>query len=149
MSVDLTKLTLYSPDNAFKNVNRYAGSITFPTSVASGGTLSPTTVVTLTDTPVFTAFHCNFLEYFDAFNATGIAHWYNTAAVSYQEAPSIAITILTPAPHVGEIGACTIYPVINGSTVTVTGYYHNPYAVALTFAPLTIPFVFVEYTLAN
>lgn len=147
--VNTDNLGLYSPDNAFKNVNKYSGTITFPTSVTANATLSPTSVITLTDTPVMTAFFCNFLEFEDALNSTGSAQWYNSGAPSYQEAPNIASLITAPAPHVNEWSSCTVYPVLNGNTVTVTGYFHNPYAVTLTLQALSVPFVFVEYTLAS
>lgn len=149
MTVNTDILGLYSPDNAFKNVNKYSGNLTFATSVTANSTLTPTSVVALTDTPVFTAFFCNFLEFEDALNSVGSAQWYNTGAPSYQEAPNIALLITAPSPHVNEWSSCTVYPVISGNTVTITGYFQNPYAVNLTLQALTVPWVFVEYTLAS
>lgn len=148
MTVDLTKLILDTPYNSFKNVNKYLGTLSFATSVLAGATLAPTTNIILTDTPVFTAFYCNFLENIDATFGVGSAQWYNIGAASAVN-PNIGILITGPAPHVNEWSGCTVYPVINGNTLTVTGNFHNPYAVNLTLQALSVPFVFIEYTLAN
>ncbi len=146
---DLSKLILYTPDNAFKNVNSYSGSVTFPTTLAAGSVSSPTTVVQLTDTPVFTVFFAQFLEINDATFLYGFGagttpkRWYAGNVANY-----IGIHVNAPAPNVGWLLA-SIYPVINGNTVTMTGYVFNPYGVGVTFDALSVPFVFIEYTLAN
>lgn len=143
--MDITKLSLYTPDNAFKNVNKYSGSVTFPTSVLSGATATVTSVQTLTTPPVFTAFFAQFLELSDAIgpSSQGI-QWY-PANVASQD---IAISVTAPAPDVGYVN-CSVYPIINGSTLTVTGYFHNPYAATITLTALTVPFVFIDYALAG
>lgn len=141
----LGDLTLYSPNNAFKNINSYPGSINFPTSVTSGSTVTVTSVITLTDTPVFTNFFANFLQVTDAQFSVGSAQWYTS---NESGGVDIAIHISAPAPDVGYTNAA-LYPVINGNTVTVTGTVFNPFAGTITLTPLTVPFVFVEYTLAN
>lgn len=141
----LSDLVFYSPDNAFKNVNSYPGSITFPTSVTAGATATVTSVINLTDTPVFTNFFTNFLQITDAEFGTGSAQWYTS---NESGGFDVAVQVTAPPIHVGYIGAA-IYPVIDGNVVTVTGVIPNPYSDNLTLTALTVPFVFVEYTLAN
>lgn len=144
-SPDLSDLIFYSPDNAFKNVNSYPGSITFPTSVLAGATATVTSVITLTDTPVFTNFFTNFLQITDAEFSTGSAQWYTS---NESGGDDIGIHVTAPAPDVGWLNA-SVYPVIDGNTVTVTGTVFNPFSGTVTLTALTVPFVFVEYTLAN
>lgn len=143
--MDITKLTLYTPDNSFKNDNKYSGSITFPTSLVSGATATVTSVFTMPTAPVFTAFFAQFLELSDAIGpgSQGV-QWYPANIASQ----GVAIHVTAPAPDAGFVN-CSVYPVINGTTLTVTGYFHNPYAATITLAALTVPFVFIDYSLAN
>lgn len=143
--MDITKLTLYTPDNAFKNVNKYSGSIIFPTSVLANAAITVTSSFTLTTAPVFTAFFAQFLELSDALgpSSQGI-QWYSGNVASQD----IGINVTAPGGDAGYIN-CSIYPIINGNTLTVTGYFHNPYAATITLAALTVPFVFMDYALAG
>ena len=142
---DITKLTLYTPDNAFKNVTKYSGSVTFPTSVLASATITITSSFTLTTPPVFTAFFAQFLELSDALGPSSQGVQWYPANIANQD---IAINVTAPAPDVGYIN-CSVYPIINGTNVTVTGYFHNPYAANLTLTALTVPFVFIDYALAG
>lgn len=141
---DLTKLILYSPDNAYKNVNKYSGSITFPTSLTSGQTATVTSTVILTASPVYTRFFSNFVELNDAVAASVTKQWYS-ANVSGNF--GIGIHIST-APFTSWVG-CGLYPVINGNVVTVTGVVINPTGSTVSLDALIVPFIFLEYTLAN
>lgn len=153
MSLDLTKLNLYTPDDAFKNVNSYSGSLTFPTTLAAGTTSTPSLAIPLTVAPVFTVYFAQFLELTEAtflYNfaaGTTPQRWYsgNTASAS---SFNIGIHVNAPAGNVGWLGA-TMYPIINGTIVTMTGNVFNPYGNSITFDSLIVPFVFIEYTLAN
>lgn len=144
MSADLTKLALYSNANAFKNDDMaYTGSITFPTSVAASTTAATTSSFTLGSSPQFTKFFANFQELTDAQLLGGAAQWY-PANVAYGN-----VGIYTPtSPFAGWLGAY-LYAVINGTTVTIRAEVHNPYSSTVTFNTLTVPFAFIEYTLAN
>lgn len=144
-SPNLSDLIFYSSDNAFKNVNSYSGSVTFPTSVLAGATATVTSVITLTDTPVFTNFFANFLQITDAEFSTGSAQWYTS---NESGGGDIGIHVSAPGPDVGWLDAF-VYPVINGNTVTMTGSVFNPFSGTITLDLLTVPFVFVEFTLAN
>lgn len=151
MSVDLSKLTLYTPDNAFKNVNRYTGSLTFPTSLTAGQTGTVSLTIPLTDTPVFTELFANFLELAEAISlyvfaaGTTPKRWYSG---NESGGFGIGLHISAPAPNVGWING-GISTSINGSNVTVTGTVINPYGVTITIDSVTVSFVFVEYTLAS
>lgn len=145
MTVDLSKLILYTPDNAFKNVNKYSGSVVFPTSATAGQTVTVTTTVSLTDVPIYTDYFAQFVELEDAITGGSSKLWY-----SGNEAGNFGIGIHVSAP-VGNVGwlGCGVYPVINGTTLTMTGTFINPYSNSITLDALTVPFVFVEYTLAS
>lgn len=148
MTVDLTKLVLYTPDNAFKNVNRYSGSLTFPTTIPASSTTLITTVFSLTDTPVYTEFFANFLELNEATSTYGTA--YGTTPVRWYSGNvagqfGIALHETAPASTWINVG---IYPTIVGNTVTITGAVFNGSGSVLTVNALTVPFVFIEYTLA-
>lgn len=151
MSVDLTKLTLYTPDNAFKNVNKYSGSLTFPTSLTAGQTGTVSLTIPLTDTPVFTQLFANFLEVAEAISlyafgaGTTPKRWYsNNESGGF----GIGLHVSAPAPNAGWING-NIAATINGANVTVTGTVVNPDAATITIDSLTVSFVFVEYTLAS
>lgn len=141
---DLSKLILYSPDNSFKNVNKYPGSLSFPTSLTGSQVSNTSVTISLSDSPVFLEFFANFLELLDAINGIGSAQWYSANVSGGND---IGIHVTT-APHVGWIG-CSLYSVVSGSTVTVTGTVINPYSSTVSLDPLTIPFVFIDYDLAN
>ena len=148
MTVDLTKLNLFSPDNAFKNVSRYTGSITFPTSVGAGSTATVSTSFTLTGPPVFTEFFANILELNEAVTLYGTAagttpkRWYSSNVPG-----NFGIAIHETSPSTLWLN-CGMSPTISGNTVTVTGYMFNGGGSTITLDSLTVPFVFIEYTLA-
>lgn len=144
MNVDLSKLILHTGYNAFKNDGLvYTGSIDFTTSLTSSQLWTSTTSFTISSFPQFTKFFAFFQEAVDATTLLGSAQWYpNNVAVG-----SIAAHVTT-APFVGYIGA-SIYPIINGNTVTVTAELQNPYASTVSLDALNVPFAFIEYTLAN
>lgn len=143
MNPDIEKLVLYTPDNAFKNVSNHTGSITFPTSVGAGATATVESFVFLSDTPMFTTFFCYFLELFDAVSGSTTKRWY-----SENVAGDFNVALHMSAPFDSQIGA-SISPSINGSIVTITGELFNPEGSTATFDPLTVNYVFVEYTLAE
>lgn len=148
---DYSKLVLSSTTNAFKNVNRYSGSLTFPTGLNAGQTVNVTSIIELTDNPVFTQFFANFLETTEAIGlyvsaaGTTPTRWYSGNIPGLY---GVGIHVNAPAGQVSWL-SCSVYPVINGNTVVVTGTVINPYAVSITLDSLTVPWVFVEYTLAN
>lgn len=151
MVKDLSKLILYTPDNAFKNVNVYTGSINFPTSLSAGQTATVTSAITLTDSPVFTNWFAYFLEETEAIGIYGFSagttpqRWYSgNVAGNF----GIGIHVNSPAGNVGWIN-CGLYPIINGNVVTMTGVVFNGYSNSISLDALNVPFVFVEYTLAN
>ncbi len=143
MSVDISKLILYSPDNAFKNVNSYTGSLVMPTLVPAGGVVTVTSEITLSDVPIFTELFCYFVEATDALYGSTTAQWYSTNI-----AGNFGIGIHEIAP-VDVWLNCAVYPVISGNTVTITGDVFNGGAGDATFVALTIPFIFIEYTTAS
>ena len=146
MSADLSKLIFSSSANTFKNDNAvYLGSISFPTSVLASSTASTTTTVTLPESPVFSKFFAFYKEYYDARLGTGSAQWYSS---SMPGLGGIPVDITAPSAQAGWINAW-LYPVINGRILTVTALISNPYALNITVAALSVPFAFVEYTLAN
>lgn len=149
--IDYSKIVFSSDTNAFKNVNRYSGTLTFPTGLNAGQTVDVTSRVQLTDSPVFTQFFANFLETTEAIGLYASAA--GTTPVRWFSANipglfGVGIHVNAPAGQVSWL-SCSVYPVINGSTVVVTGTVINPYAVSITLDSLTVPWVFVEYTLAN
>lgn len=152
MTADLSKLVLYTPDNAFKNVNSYSGTVALPTTLAAGTLSTTTSVVNLTVAPIFTEYFAQFLEIAQAIDTYGTAagttplRWYsgNVAGGGF----NIGIHVNAPAPRVGWLGA-SLYPVINGTTVIMTAQVFNPYVDIITFDAITVPFVFIEYELAN
>lgn len=145
MSIDLSKLVTISSRNSFKNVNVYTGSLTLPTSIPpdSATPTQTSTTITLTDTPVFLSF---FAFYNDLYNATvsiNNPQWYGAAASGQANVAYPA----TNDPINGNI-ACFFYPVINGNVVTVVARGLNQTDTTYN-ANISVPFAFVEYTLAN
>lgn len=144
-SPDLSKLTLHTGYNAFKNVNQYSGSVIFPTSLTAGQVATVTSVITLSDTPVFTDYSANFVETVDATFGSATSRWYSGNVAGNFD---IGINVVTPLINAGYIN-CGLYPIVSGTIVTMTGSIINPYGTTITLAPLTVPFLFVEYTLAS
>lgn len=149
-SPDLSQLILYTPDNAYKNVNVYPGSISFPTSLTAGQTATVTTTVNLEDNPVFIQFFGNFLEIVEAISLYGTGtgttpkRWYsNNIGGSF----GIGLHVTT-SPHTGWING-GIFPTINGNVATVSAIVINPYSSTVSLNAVTVNFSFVEYTLAN
>ena len=151
MSVDLSKLITNSPNNSFKNDGTiYTGTIAFPTSCASGTSATSTYSFTLNDTPQFSKFFAYFRETTDAITAyvggsSNGTLWYDQNTAVNQ---GVGITVTSPAPSAGVISA-SLYPIINGNTITITAEVWNPYSSTISISPLSVPFAFIEYTLAN
>lgn len=145
MSVDLSKLILHSGFNAFKNDgNVYIGSISFPASMTTGQFYTTTVSFTISSSPQFTRFFAFFRETVDATLLGGGAQWYpGNVAVG-----SVGVHVNAPAPNVGYLNGA-VYPIINGNTVTVKAELKNPYGNSITLDALSVPFAFIEYTLAN
>jgi hypothetical protein len=146
---DLSKLQYYSDANSFKNDGvLYTGTLTFPTSIDSGSFVTTTQSFSLSSAPQFSMLYAFYQEFFDAFQQFNVGSGYNTAQW-YQASVDNKIGVTIPSgTHAGVIEA-TIYPVINGNNVTVTGLINNPYTAAITINALSIPWAFCEYTLTN
>jgi len=136
--MDLSKTILTSDTNAFKNVARYDGTIVFPTSLAADASTFVTVTIPMEDLPKFSNFSAYFLETSDANYGIGSAQWYNNSIARN----GVAIENLT----FGGFDGASVYPVLEGSNVVVTGFFQNAYGVDITMAPLSVPFSFVEYT---
>lgn len=149
MKVDLSKCAYYSGANAFKNDSAvYTGSLAFPTSATAGATVFNTTTISLNSTPQFSKFYADFQEVTDATSSLGIGVQWYAAQVAYG---SVAVQVTT-APYTGYVGGF-LYPIINGApfsgTMTIRAELHNPNPATVSFAPLTVQFAFIVYTLAN
>lgn len=147
MTVDLTKLILNTNFNSFKNVNSYSGTLTLPASVPPATLVAPYAIasssVTLTEPPVFTAFFAYFNEFSDALNGFNNPQWYNAATPGgYNVAYPALLDVVN-----GNLGFF-MGPIINGSTVTIQAQTSNTTATTYA-ASVTVPWVFVQYTLAN
>jgi hypothetical protein len=145
MNIDLSKLVTITSYNSFKNVNVYTGSLTLPTSIPPDSAIptQTSTTITLTDIPVFLSF---FAFYNDSYNATvsiNDPQWYNAAASGDANVAYPA----TNDPVNGNI-SCFFYPVIDGNIVTIVARGLNQTATTY-HANISVPFAFVEYTLAN
>ena len=142
--IDLSKVIYSSNNNSFKNDGTiYTGSVTFPTSLTSGQNSITTTTINISSFPQFSKFYANFKEEADCVYSTGSVQWYDEIV----SAGSIGIHVNT-APHVGYIN-CSLYPVILTNTVLITASVQNPYNVTIGLDSLTVPYAFIEYTLAN
>lgn len=139
------KLILYSGFNSFKNSDKYSGSISFPTSVAAGAVGTKTSVFALDDPPVYTEFFSYFKLVSDTIFSTGNSNWYGEAVSG---AANVGVHVSAPSANAGWIGA-SLYPVIDGTTVTITAEVVNPYGSTITIDALSVDFVFIDYTLAN
>lgn len=147
---DLTKVDYTSMANSFKNDNFiYTGTMTFPTSIASGSFVTVTQSFDIGESPQFSMLYAYFQEYLDTseeyFGGVSFRpqEWYSISINS-----KVGMLVTAPAPQAGPLDAI-IYPVINGTTVTVTGLVNNPYSVGITLEALEVPWAFVIYTLAN
>lgn len=144
MASDISKLILYTPDNAYKNISVYSGTIHFPTSLSSGQQLTVTSTFTLGAAPSLSKLFAYFTEVADAIYSYRGSEWYPGEVASF----NIGIYVSAPSGNVGWLN-CGVYPVINGNTVTVTGAVANPYSNSITLNALSVPFVFIDYELAN
>ena len=143
--MNLDNVILATAYNSFKNDGfNYTGSISFPTSLTSNQLSITTTPVSLGELPQFSKFYAFFKEYLDA-TVGNAAEWY-PCNVGGQF--GVGIDVTAPGGEAGWIQA-SVYPVITGDTVLVTAAVFNPYNVTITLAALTVPFAFIEYTLAN
>jgi len=146
---DLSKLQYFSGANSFKNDGFiYTGSIAFPTSIAGGSFVTTTQSFTLSSAPVFSMLYCYYQEYYDAAQQNTIGSGYN-GPQWYQASVNSKLGLVIPSGvHAGVIDA-TVYTVIDGNTVTVTGLVNNPYSTAITLNAVSVPYAFIEYTLTN
>ena len=145
MALDLTKLILYSPDNALKNVNKYSGTIVMPTSLTANQISTTTVTFAMSDAPVFNELFCFYKDIVDAIYTTGSAQWYSSNNAGHASA---GVHVNAPAGNVGYL-SFFIVPTINGSNLSINAILINPYSNGVTLDPLSIPFNFIEYTLAN
>lgn len=145
MATDPEKLILLGNLNSLKNEDTYTDTLTFPTTIGASATATETSTIVLNDNPVFTQFSAKFLEFIDAEAGLGTAEWYSQNVSGNL---GVAVHVTAPSGNVGYIKA-NVVPVINSNVVTVTGTIVNPYSNSITIAALSIPFSFVEYTLAN
>lgn len=149
--INLDHVKFYSGANSFKNIAKYSGSASFPTSAAAGTITVTNHNFGLPSAPVQSLLLCNFLEVVEAIATYGSAagttpkRWYSTVVGG---TASVGVHVNAPAPRVGWLSGY-IYPVINGTTLTVTTVLVNPYADAITLDALTVPFTFVDYALAS
>lgn len=145
MSVNYDNVQFASSANAFKNDNTlYSNTFAFPTSLTSGQLYQGTQTTTLSVTPKFSKFYANFKEYLDASFGTGSAQWYDAQTASL----AIGLHISAPVGNVGWISG-GLFPVLNGNQLIVTAYVANPYSNTVTIDALSVPYVFITYTLGN
>lgn len=148
--VDLTKAILVSDYNAYKNDSVvHIGSITLPTSLTAGQSSLTTMTVGLDIAPNFSQFFAKFTE---AFNLTqfsngiyGNPQWYPIDAAA---SGACGVWVTAPGPEQSVLTA-NINPVIIGNTIQVQALIFNPYNTTITLGPLTVPFAFTQYSLAN
>lgn len=143
MSADLTKLIFTSEANAYKNVASYSGTITFPTSLTANQTSTNSVTFSLAEAPTFLKLYAKFTEYVDRLSGVS-PQWYAAAAAGYY---TVGINITTGV-HAGVI-SCGLTVFVSGTTVTVQGILNNPYSDPITLESLAVPFVLVDYSLAN
>lgn len=148
--IDLSKVQYDSSANSFKNDSLlYIGSIVFPTTIAVGTFVTITQDFTVPEQPVFSHLYAFFKEFSDAsasfngYSGDRGAQWYKISVNA-----KVGLIVTAPAANAGPLEAL-IYPVINGSTITVTGIVNNPYPSNITLNPVTVPFGYIEYTLTN
>lgn len=136
---DLSKVQSTTTANSFKNDGLvYKGDIVFPTSIPGGSFSTSTVNFTVSVAPQFCVLYAYFQEFMDVGTANP-AQWYQTSINT-----KIGLTV-SGKPTLDAI----IYPVINGTTITVTGLVNNPYSTSISLTQLTVPFAFVNYGLAN
>lgn len=147
---DLSKVQFTSLANSFKNdAELYPGSITFSDPIPAGSTLTSSTPITVSSAPVFSTLYAYFQEAQDMTQQYAIGSGYRTAQW-YQVSVSTQISVaLTTAPYTNTILVGQMYTIINGNQVTVEAKIPNPYAVPVSYVPITIPWNFFIYSLTN
>lgn len=141
--VDLSKAQFISTADAFKNQYIYTGSLTLPASVPPATPSVPytqtSTTFTVPDVPALTEFFAFFVETVDAIFSNNNPQWYNS---------NISGQGRVGYPNPGGQLTCFLFPIINGSTITVVAQVVNQTAGTLS-SNITVPFAFIGYTLAN
>lgn len=133
--IDYTKLNFASQINTFKNTGVFSTSITTPTSLAASASSTVTSIVNLSESQVFVFARAEYVE----FTKGGSASW--------QIFPTFDATVqCTTAPFVGPINY-GLWAVVNGSTVTFTGFVQNPYASPISLTQIVIPISYITYTI--
>lgn len=144
MNVDLSKVILDSNYNAFKNNNSYPGSITFPTAVPPATISVPFTATstsfTLIEAPVYSVFFAKFTEFIDGLTGSVDLQWYAALVASDN------VAYFDPAHSPALPGQLQLS--LNGTVATVTASVINQTANTY-HVTLVVPFVFIDYTLAN
>lgn len=151
MTVDLSKVATISTYNSFKNDNQqFTGTITTPSSLTANQTITTTQTISLSEAPQFSKFYSRFQEVgdmqwqFNGLSGFNGIEWY-PANVSGIGAVGVMVTT---APFAAAIGAF-IYVVIVGSTALVRFKITNPYSSTVSLTVQSIPWTFIEYTLAS
>lgn len=147
MSIDYTKVDYHSDLAGFKNDGvLYTGTIDIPTSLTAGEKkIVSATPITIATSPEFCMFFAKFQDYTDlTFSGTG-AQWYPGFVGA---TANVGCTVTAPVGSAGPLNI-SINPVINGTTVTVQVWVNNPYSNSITIAAQSIPWAFVEFSLAG
>jgi len=132
--IDLSKVKLYSLANAFKNTGVYSTSVTLSGAIGPGVEVQFTSTITLPQNQIF------------AFAIAQYTEASKGGAAAWQKIPTFdAAFTSTPT---GNLKAYVLSQ-INGNVLTFIAGAQNPYAGTETITNLTIPIVYVTYTLAN
>lgn len=150
MSVNLDNVQWASNYNAFKNDNNvYTGTIIMPSSLPATGQSVTTKNFALSSAPTFSSFFAQYTEQLDLIQLPNGTYanqqWYPLEVGALF---NVGVWVTAPSAQQGVISGA-IYPSINGTTLTVQTVLNNPYNVGITLGPLTIPFAFCTFSLAN
>lgn len=146
--VDLSKLQYTSLTNSFKNDSEiYTGTLTLSSPVAAGSFLIASTSFTVASPPQFSMLYAYYQEFGDATQQVLVGYNFNLQEW-YQTSVDCRLGIKPTSPTTTPTDAL-IYPVINGTTVTINALLNNPYGSTLVYNPVTIPYSFINYTMTN
>lgn len=150
MSANLDNAILVSTYNAYKNDSFvHKGTITFPTSLTAGAYGIVTVPISLSISPQFSEFSAYFTETLDltsyANGVYGNPQWYPAVLAA---SGGVGVWVTAPSGNQGVLTA-NILPIIDGNSITVQAIVNNPYSNSITLAPLSVPFAFTQYSLAN
>lgn len=155
MGIDLSKVQLASDYNAFKNDDvLYSGTYNFPTTLTPGFSYISPQTFNIGTVPQFMKFFAYFIHFADEPFVLGppagvpnpaYLRWYESSAAFY----NIGLNVTGPSGNVGAPLNAALWYTINGTNVTVQGWVFNPYSNNITVSAVNVPFVFVEYSLAN